>query len=64
MRNILDDVLCEKLSDAAHDKAKKLGVDISFAVYDDNAYPLLFRRFDDAPVISTVLVRVRHILPA
>lgn len=53
---MLDDDLCEKLCDATREKSSQMGVDISFAIYDEHAYPLLYRRFGDAPVLSTTLV--------
>ena len=57
MRNkILTDDLCDKLCEAAKEKSTQMNVDISFAIYDENALPLLYRRFGDAPVISTKLV--------
>jgi len=56
MNRILDDKLCDKLASAAREKSKELGIDISFAIYDAKGHPLLYRRFGDAPVLSTTLV--------
>ena len=52
---ILSDVVCDKLSEAAKQKADELGLDISFAIYDANGLVLLFRRYGNAPAISTKL---------
>lgn len=56
IRLILNDDLCDKLCEAAKNKAKELNIDISFAICDANGQLLLFRRFGDAPIISTTLV--------
>ncbi len=56
MKNILNDEICEKLCEAAKEKANELNIDISFAINDNTGLPLLFRRFGDAPVISCTLV--------
>ncbi|MBR0472345.1 MAG: heme-binding protein [Methanosphaera sp.] len=57
MRNtILSDEIIDKLCITAHKKAKEMKIDISFAIYDENGLPLLFRRYGEAPVISTKLV--------
>ena len=55
MEKILTDSICDALCDAARQKAEELNLDISFAVYDENGLVLLFRRFGDAPAISTKL---------
>lgn len=52
---VLTDDICEKLCNAAKEKSDELDLDISFAIYDENGIILLFRRFGDAPVISTKL---------
>lgn len=52
----LDDEICERLSLAAKEKSEEMGLDISFAIYDENAIPLLYRRFGNAPILSTTLV--------
>ena len=36
---ILTDELCDKLCAAAHEKSKEIGIDISFAISDENACP-------------------------
>ena len=54
MRVLTDDI-CEKLCNAAKEKSDELGLDISFAIYDENGIILLFRRYGEAPVISTKL---------
>ena len=56
MKNLLDDNLCDVLCEAAKNKADELGIAISFAVCDSNGELLLFRRYENAPVISTTLV--------
>ena len=53
---VLTDELCDKLCAAAHEKSKELGVDISFAVYDENGLPRVYRRFGEALVLSITLV--------
>ena len=53
---ILTDKLCDALSRAALAKSRQLGVDISFAVYDEHGLPRVFRRFGNALVVSTTLV--------
>lgn len=52
---VLTDDICEKLCNAAKEKSDELNLDISFAIYDENGIILLFRRYGDAPVISTKL---------
>lgn len=52
---VLTDDICEKLCNAAKEKSDELDLDISFAIYDENGIILLFRRYGDAPVISTKL---------
>ncbi len=53
---ILTDELCDKLCAAAHEKSKQAGVDISFAVYDKNGLPRVYRRYGEALVLSITLV--------
>lgn len=53
---ILTDELCDKLCAAAHEKSNEMGVDISFAVCDQNGLPRVYRRFGDALVLSITLV--------
>lgn len=36
---ILTDELCDKLCAAAHEKSKEIGIDISFAICDENGLP-------------------------
>jgi len=44
------------MSTAARNEVKRLGVDISFSVVDEKGWPLYFRRYDDAMLMTTVLV--------
>lgn len=53
---ILTDSLCDKLSAAALEKSKQIGIDISFAIYDENGLPRVYRRFGNALVLSITLV--------
>lgn len=53
---ILTDELCDKLCAAARNKSKEEGIDISFAVYDENGLPRVYRRYGDALVLSITLV--------
>lgn len=53
---ILTDELCDKLCAAAHEKSKELGIDISFAVCDENGLPRVYRRYGEALVLSITLV--------
>lgn len=53
---ILTDELCEKLAAAANKKSKELGIDVSFAICDENGLLKLFRRFGEALVLSITLV--------
>ncbi|UPT36775.1 GlcG/HbpS family heme-binding protein [Pseudomonas amygdali] len=52
----LTDTLIAKLSDAALQEAKKQGVDISISVVDEKGWPLYFKRYGDAMLVTTVLV--------
>lgn len=49
---ILTDELCDKLCAAAREKSEELGIDISFAVSDENGLPRVYRRYGDALVLS------------
>lgn len=53
---ILTDELCDKLCAAAREKSKETGIDISFAVYDENGLPRVYRRYGEALVLSITLV--------
>lgn len=53
---ILTDELCDKLCAAAREKSKEVGIDISFAVYDENGLPRVYRRYGEALVLSITLV--------
>lgn len=53
---ILTDELCDRLCVAAREKSKELGVDISFAVSDENGLPRVYRRYGEALVLSVTLV--------
>lgn len=53
---VLTDELCDKLCEAAKEKSRGLGVDISFAVYDENGLPRVYRRYGSALVLSITLV--------
>lgn len=53
---ILTDDLCDKLCVAAREKSKEVGIDISFAIYDENGLPRVYRRYGEALVLSITLV--------
>lgn len=53
---ILTDELCDKLCAAAHEKSKEIGIDISFAICDENGLPRAYRRYGEALVLSITLV--------
>lgn len=53
---VLTDELCDKLCEAAKEKSRELGVDISFAVCDENGLPRVYRRYGNALVLSITLV--------
>lgn len=53
---ILTDEICDRLCTAAREKSREVGIDISFAVYDENGLPRAYRRFGDALVLSITLV--------
>lgn len=53
---ILTDELCDKLCAAAKEKSQEVGIDISFAVCDENKLPRVYRRYGEALVLSIILV--------
>lgn len=53
---ILTDELCDKLCAAAREKSNEIGIDISFAVCDENGLPRVYRRYGEALVLSITLV--------
>lgn len=53
---ILTDELCDALCAAAREKSKEIGIDISFAISDENGLPRAYRRYGDALVLSITLV--------
>ena len=53
---ILTDELCDRLCAAAREKSKELGIDISFAVSDENGLPRVYRRYGEALVLSITMV--------
>lgn len=53
---MLTDEICDKLCAAAREKSRELGIDVSFAVYDESGLPRVFRRYGEALVLSTTLV--------
>ena len=53
---ILTDELYDKLCAAAHEKSKEIGIDISFAICDENGLPRVYRRYGEALVLSITLV--------
>ncbi len=53
---ILTDELCDKLCTAAREKSCEIGVDMSFAVSDENGLPRVYRRYGNALVLSITLV--------
>lgn len=52
----LSDEIIDKMVEAAREKADEIGIDISFAVYDEYGYQKYFRRFGNALLFSTTLV--------
>ena len=52
---ILTDELCDRLCAAAKEKSREMGVDISFAVSDENGLPRVYRRYGEALVLSITL---------
>ena len=53
---VLTNELCDSLCAAALEKSKEIGVDISFAIYDENGLPRAYRRYGEALVLSITLV--------
>ena len=53
---VLTDALCDRLCAAALEKSKEVGVDISFAICDENGLPRAYRRYGEALVLSITLV--------
>ncbi len=53
---VLTDELCDKLCAAAWEKSRELGIDISFAIYDEHGLPRVYRRYGEALVLSVTLV--------
>lgn len=53
---ILTDELCDRLCAAAREKSREIGIDISFAVSDENGLPRVYRRYGEALVLSITLV--------
>ena len=53
---VLTNELCDKLCSAALKKSKEVGIDISFAVCDENGLPRVYRRYGEALVLSITLV--------
>ena len=53
---ILTDELCDRLCAAALEKSREIGVDISFAVSDENGLPRVYRRYGEALALSITLV--------
>lgn len=53
---ILTDEICDKLCAAASKKSREIGIDISFAISDENGLPRVYRRYGKALVLSITLV--------
>lgn len=53
---VLTEQAIARMSAAAHDEARKLGVDISFSVVDEKGWPVYFHRYDNAMLMTTILV--------
>lgn len=53
---ILTDELCDQLCEAAKQKSREMGFDISFAVFDENGLPRVYRRYGEALALSITLV--------
>ncbi len=53
---ILTDELCDRLCAAAREKSREIGIDISFAICDENGLPRVYRRYGEALVLSITLV--------
>ena len=55
---ILTDELCDKLCAAAKEKSREIGIDISFAISDENGLPRVYRRYGEALVLSLSLIHI------
>ena len=53
---ILTNEICDKLCAAALEKSQEMGIDISFAICDENGLPRVYRRYGEALVLSITLV--------
>lgn len=53
---VLTDEICDKLCAAAREKSKEIGIDVSFAISDENGLPRAYRRYGEALVLSVTLV--------
>lgn len=53
---ILTDELCDRLCESARKKSSEIGIDISFAISDENGLLRVFRRYGEALVLSITLV--------
>lgn len=53
---ILTDEICDRLCTAAREKGREAGVEIRFAVCDENGLSRVYRRFGEALVLSITLV--------
>lgn len=53
---ILTDELCDKLCEAAKQKSREMGFDISFAAFDENGLPRVYRCYGEALALSITLV--------
>ena len=53
---ILTDELYDRLCAAVREKSKEIGVDISFAISDENGLSRAYRRYGEALVLSITLV--------
>ena len=53
---ILTDALCDELCAAAREKSREIGIDISFAISDENGLSRAYRRYGEALVLSITLV--------
>ena len=53
---ILTDALCDELCAAAREKSREIGIDISFAISDENGLSRAYRRYGEALVLNITLV--------
>lgn len=51
---ILTDELCDKLCAAAREKSKEMGIDISFAISDENGLPRAYRRYGEGGSLMAI----------